>query len=170
MAYISAPLFGLEFLACTQVWLGEGEYQVSESARELMRGVVHPWHHDQFGHMNVRWYAHFFDDAVFHLYPVFGISLTRMQQEFGVHTVSAKATTNFIKELQAGDLIRVVGSVTRLGGKSVTFTLQMLNVDSGELHATYELVEVFFNPETRKSAEIPAGLRELLAAYTDDTD
>ena len=141
---------------------------MSDGWKELMRGVVHPWHHDQFGHMNVRWYAHFFDDAVFHLYQVFGVSLTRMQEQFGVHTVTAQATTNFIKELKAGDLIRIVGGVTRLGGKSITFTLRMFNVDDGELHATYELVEVCFDPETRKSAEIPAGLRELLAASVVD--
>jgi acyl-CoA thioester hydrolase len=26
---------------------------------DLLRGVVHPWHHDHFGHMNVRHYAPF---------------------------------------------------------------------------------------------------------------
>jgi len=34
---------------------------------EILRGVVHPWYCDTFGHMNVRWYSHFFDDAAFHL-------------------------------------------------------------------------------------------------------
>ncbi|WP_292294653.1 hypothetical protein, partial [Marivita sp.] len=32
---------------------------------EVMRAVVHPWHHDHFGHMNVRHYATFFDDATY---------------------------------------------------------------------------------------------------------
>ena len=133
--------------------------------RELLRGVIHPWHHDVFGHMNVRWYAHFFDDAVFHLYPEFGISLQAMLDEHGVHSVSARTTTSFVKELKAGDLIRITGVVTRVGGKSVTFELRMYNVDTNELHATYEIVEVFFDPNTRKSAPIPAVVKEQLAAH-----
>lgn len=131
---------------------------------ELLRGVVHPWHHDHFGHMNVRWYAHFFDDACYHLHPAFGIGLQSLERDHGVHTVTARATTNFIKELKAGDLIRIDGAPTRLGGKSVTFQLRMLHAETGALHATYDIVEVFFNPDTRASAEIPASVREALSA------
>jgi hypothetical protein len=45
---------------------------------ELLRGVVHPWHHDIFGHMNVRHYAPFFDDASFHFYSRLGLNLDEM--------------------------------------------------------------------------------------------
>jgi acyl-CoA thioester hydrolase len=38
----------------------------------------------------------------------------------------------------------------------------MLHVDTKEIHATYETVEVFFNPKTRKSAEIPAAIKRAL--------
>ena len=131
---------------------------------EVMRGVIHPWHHDQFGHMNVRWYAHFFDDAVFHMYAAAGLSLNVLLEQHGVHTVSARATTNFVQEASAGDLVRIVGAITRIGGKSVTLTFNMFNIDSGELHATYELVEVCFDPETRKSAAFPPARRTQLEA------
>ena len=60
---------------------------------EVYRGVVHPWHHDQFGHMNVRHYAPFFDDATFHLYSSLGLTYPDMIERHGVHTVSAVATT-----------------------------------------------------------------------------
>ena len=40
---------------------------------EILRGVVHPWYCDNFGHMNVRWYSHFFDAAAFHLWPLTGV-------------------------------------------------------------------------------------------------
>ena len=47
---------------------------------ETYRGVVFPWHCDQFGHMNVRWYAHIFDDAAFHIWPLLGfIKVTRIR-------------------------------------------------------------------------------------------
>ncbi len=132
---------------------------------ELLRGVVHPWHHDQFGHMNVRHYAPFFDDATFHLWTLLDLPYSRMLVEHGVHTVSARATTTFIRELKAGDLIRIDGAVTRIGGRSVTFHLRMFHADTGELHATYDLVEVFFDPETRGSAPIPPQVREKLEAH-----
>ena len=137
---------------------------------EVMRGVIHPWHHDQFGHMNVRWYAHFFDDAVYHMYAVAGLSLNELLNTHGVHTVSARATTNFVQEAQAGDLVRIEGAITRLGGKSVTLSLRMLNVDTGALHATYDLVEVCFDPETRSSASFPPALRAQLEAQVVSTD
>ena len=57
---------------------------------ELLRGVVHPWHHDHFGHMNVRHYAPFFDDAVYHMWTLLGAPYSRMLPEHGVHTVSRR--------------------------------------------------------------------------------
>ncbi|MDJ0826350.1 MAG: thioesterase family protein [Rhodobacter sp.] len=131
---------------------------------ELFRGVVHPWHHDHFGHMNVRHYAPFFDDATYHFWTLMGLPYSEMLRDHGVHTVAAQATTSFLKELVAGDLIVIDGAVTRLGTKSVTFQLRMHHADTGALHATYDSVEVFFSPETRGSAAIPQAVRSKLAA------
>ncbi|MDH3664418.1 MAG: acyl-CoA thioesterase [Alphaproteobacteria bacterium] len=132
---------------------------------ELARGVVHPWHHDHFGHMNVRHYAPFFDDAIYHMWTRLDLPYSRMLSEHGVHTVSAQAITQFIKELIAGDLIAIDGVVTRIGTKSASFHLRMMHADTGELHATYDLVEVFFDPESRTSVPIPDSMRERLAAH-----
>ena len=129
---------------------------------EILRGVVHPWYCDAFGHMNVRWYSHFFDDAAFHLWPLYWGSYQQMQKAFGVHTVTASATIQFRQELVAGDLIIVDSLLTRVGGKSCTFMERMLHVDTLQVHATYETVEVFFDPETRKSTRMPDAIREAL--------
>ncbi|MCA8882351.1 MAG: acyl-CoA thioesterase [Rhodobacteraceae bacterium] len=132
---------------------------------ELLRGVVHPWHHDHFGHMNVRHYAPFFDDAAYHLWSRMGLTYNEMIDEHGVHCVTAQATTGFVKELVAGDLIAIDGAVARIGTKSATFRLRMLNADTGDLHATYDLVEVFFDPQTRRSAAMPDAVRTRLGEY-----
>lgn len=132
---------------------------------ELVRGVVHPWHHDHFGHMNVRHYAPFFDDATYHLWTLLGLPYSEMIAQHGVHTVAAKATTSFIRELMAGDLIVIDGAVLRIGTKSVTFQLRMHHADTGALHATYDSVEVFFNPGTRASAAIPDVVRAKLETH-----
>ncbi|KPQ09701.1 MAG: acyl-CoA thioester hydrolase [Saliniramus fredricksonii] len=141
------------------------------SARlELLRGVVHPWHHDHFGHMNVRHYAPFFDDAVYHMWTRLGLPYATMIPRHGVHTVTAQATTRFERELSAGDLIVVDGVVSRIGGKSCSFHLRMLNADTDAVHATYDLVEVFFDPKTRASAQMPADVRARLEAYLFDEE
>ncbi|MCC6001819.1 MAG: acyl-CoA thioesterase [Pararhodobacter sp.] len=131
----------------------------------LTRGVVHPWHHDIYGHMNVRHYAPFFDDASFHLYAALGLSLDGMLHDHGVHMVSARAETNFIQELKAGDCFAIDGAVLRLGNRSATFQLRMIHSDTGALHATYDLTDVIFDPKTRKSAPMPEAMRTALAAH-----
>lgn len=132
---------------------------------ELLRAVIHPWHHDQFGHMNVRHYAPFFDDAAFHVWTRTGVPYSEMIPQHGVHTVTAQTTTRFLRELKAGDLIVIDGAVSRIGNRSVTFHLRMLNADTGAVHATCEVVDVFFDPASRASAPMPAGVRERLEAH-----
>ncbi len=129
-------------------------------AIEILRGVVHPWYCDNFGHMNVRWYSHFFDDAAFHLWPLYWGSHQKMLDKYGVHTVTAAAKIQFLQELVAGDLIIVDSALTRIGSKSCTFIERMVHVDTRKVHATYETTEVFFDPQTRKSTEIPVPIRQ----------
>jgi acyl-CoA thioester hydrolase len=129
---------------------------------EILRGVVHPWYCDHFGHMNVRWYSHFFDDAASHIWPLYWGSHKKMLDELGVHTVTASATIQFQQELVAGDLIIVDSLLTWFGERGCTFTERMLHVDTGEVHATYETIDVFFDPQTRKSTEMPAPIKQAL--------
>lgn len=131
----------------------------------LYRGVVHPWHHDIFGHMNVRHYAPFFDDASFHFYAAMGLSLETMLAEYGVHVVTARAETNFVRELKAGDLFLIDGAIVRLGGRSVTALLRMRHALTGEVHATCAITEVFFDPATRRSAPMPEAVRAAYARH-----
>lgn len=132
---------------------------------EVLRGVIHPWHHDHFGHMNVRHYAPFFDDASYQLWTKLGLPYSRMLAEHGVHCVTAQATTGFVQELVAGDLIVIDGAVSRIGTRSAAFQLRMHHADTGVLHATYDLVEVFFDPVSRKSAPMPVAVREKLERW-----
>ena len=134
-------------------------------ALEVLRGVIHPWHEDHFGHMNVRHYAPFFDDAVYHMWTRLGLPYSGMLAEHGVHMVSVEAKTRFMKELKAGDLIVIGGVVSRIGTKSCTFDLRMRHADTGAEHAAYEIVEVVFDPATRKSAPMPDAIRARLQGY-----
>jgi acyl-CoA thioester hydrolase len=132
---------------------------------DLLRGVIHPWHHDHFGHMNVRHYAPFFDDAVYHLWTAVGLPYATMLADHGVHTVTAEAKTGFLRELTAGDLIAIDGAVARLGTRSCTFHLRMRHADTGALHATCDVVEVVFDPAARRSAAMPDAMRARLECH-----
>ena len=130
---------------------------------ETFRAVVFPWHCDQFGHMNVRWYAHFFDDAGFHIWSVHGFGLKRMEA-LGLHTVVARTSIDYKRELKAGDLIVIRSAFTRLGTKSITHLQHMLNADTGVLHAVQETVEVFFDPETRTAIPVPDEIAQMVGS------
>ncbi len=129
---------------------------------EILRGVVHPWYCDNFGHMNVRYYSHFFDDAAYHLWPLYWGSHKKMQETFGVHTVTASVKLQFQQELVAGDLIIVDSLLSNIGTKSCTFTGRMLHADTKKVHATCETIEVFFDPQTRKATQMPLEIRKAL--------
>jgi len=137
--------------------------------KETGRGVVFPWHCDQFGHMNVRWYAHLFDDAAFGLWSVHGIGLRTMEAR-GFHTVVVRATTEFRREIAAGEMYVVESGFARVGTKSVTYAQQMLNADTGTLHATQDGVEVMFDPKTRGSLTIPDDIRAIVEANLVDLE
>jgi acyl-CoA thioester hydrolase len=130
---------------------------------ETNRGVVFPWQCDHYGHLNVRYYTHFFDDAGFQIWSLIGLKLDDIHAR-GVHPVVAQITVTFLHELKPGSLIKVKGGFTKAGTKSIGHTQRMYNVDTGVLCATQDSVEVFFDPETRTSAPMPDDIRARIAA------
>ncbi len=129
--------------------------------RESGRGVVFPWLCDQFGHMNVRWYAAHFDDASFQVWSLIGLGPAEFDKR-GIVAVVAGTKIDFVKEIHAGRLFVMRGGFVRLGTKSVTYLNKMFDADTGELKAVNEVTEVFFDPKTRRSAPMPADLRAVV--------
>ena len=136
---------------------------------ETYRGVAFPWHCDHFGHVNVRWYGHFFDDAAFQIWTVLGHGFKRMEEQ-GFHTVIARSTIEFVREIKAGELFVIDSGFIKCGNKSCTHLQRMINADTGVLHAFQETVEVFFEAETRSSIAIPDELRRLIETNMVSTD
>tara|TARA_Y100001936_G_scaffold253969_1_gene322879 strand:- start:20411 stop:20914 length:504 start_codon:yes stop_codon:yes gene_type:complete len=128
---------------------------------ETHRAVVHPWYCDHIGHMNVRFYGHFFDDAGFHIWNRIDGAKDAMEKH-GVGVVVARTTNDFIHEANAGELLVVKSGFTRLGNKSLTYTQRMTNAETGTLIATQEAVEVIFDAQKRQSTDMPDEIREIL--------
>lgn len=131
--------------------------------RETHQTVVHAWMCDHFGHMNVRYYAHLFDDAGFALWSRVGATRAVFEAS-GLHTVVARTETDLRAELVAGTVVRVVSRFEKIGNKSVTYVQELREVDTDAVHATQRAVEVFFDPKTRESRPVPDAIRRILEA------
>ncbi|HEX7280725.1 MAG TPA: thioesterase family protein [Vicinamibacterales bacterium] len=128
---------------------------------ELYRSVVMPAHCDLYGHMNVRHYAAFFDDAGFHIMSKAGVSLTELRGR-GLGSVVASLTIDFRHELTAGQLVLITGAYTRIGHKSATSEMRMYDADTMTHCATQTTVEVFFDTTRRISVPIPDDIKATL--------
>lgn len=132
---------------------------------ELYRSVVMPAHCDHYGHMNVRQYAAFFDDAGWQILAKAGISLTDLRSR-GLGSVVATLTIDFHHELTAGQLVLIAGAVTRVGQKSFGYELRLYEADSMTHCATQKTVEVCFDTTRRVSMALPEDIRVKLAEST----
>jgi acyl-CoA thioester hydrolase len=128
------------------------------------RGTVLPRHCDHYGHLNVRFYAHFFDDGGFQMWHHIGIKQSDLTaDDMGV--VVANISIDFHHEIIAGQLMEIKGAWTKIGGKSMTHEQRMYNVDSGVHSATQTTIEVYFDMQNRCSAPMPENLRQIVKAH-----
>jgi acyl-CoA thioester hydrolase len=128
---------------------------------DLSRTIVLPAHCDSYGHMNVRNYAGFFDDAGWHILGMAGISLSEVRGR-GLGTVVATLTIEFHHEIIAGQLALVKGAVTRVGTKSFSYELRLYEADSMTHCATEKAVEVCFDTQARKGVPLPVDMKTKL--------
>jgi acyl-CoA thioester hydrolase len=129
---------------------------------ELTRGIVMPAHCDVYGHMNVRHYAAFFDEAGWHMYAKAGVSLAELRAQ-GLGSVVASLTIDFHHELTAGQLILVTGAFTKAGTKSFSYETRLYESETMTHCATQKTVEVCFDTRARRSAPWPDDIREKIA-------
>lgn len=128
---------------------------------ELTRNIVMPAQCDAYGHLNVRYYAAFFDDAGWHIPRMAGLSLDAIRAA-GLGTVAATITIDFLHELRVGQLLLIQGAVTRVGTKSFSHEMRLYEADSMTHCATQKTVEVCFDMKARKSAPLPPDFRDKL--------
>lgn len=130
---------------------------------ELYRSIVMPAHCDVYGHLNVRSYAAFFDDAAWHFPAMAGLKLSDMRAQ-GLGTVVATSSVEYHNEITAGELVLIKGAVTRVGTKSFSYEMRLYEPDSMRLCATWKAVEVCFDTAKRQSAPLPEDVKAKLQA------
>ncbi|WP_437883107.1 acyl-CoA thioesterase [Pseudomonas sp. LRF_L74] len=134
---------------------------MSEQTLSLGSFVVHQWHCDHFGHMNVRHYAGMFDDATFLFWGQLGFTAPA-SGETGVVPVTAEVKTSFLSEAVVGSIVTIQALIIRVGSKSVALRFEMHEARTRDLLATCEAIEVFFDTRSRTSHTIPQAIRDRL--------
>jgi len=130
---------------------------------DLYRNVVMPAQCDVYGHLNVRNYAAFFDDAGWHVPSLAGLKLADLRAQ-GLGTVMATLTIEFHNEIRIGELVLIKGAITRVGTKSFSHEMRLYEADSMRHCATQKAVEVCFDTAKRQGVALPGDFKAKLQA------
>jgi acyl-CoA thioester hydrolase len=127
------------------------------------RGTVYPWHCDHVGHMNVMWYAGKFDEATWHLFNALGLTPSSLREaKRGMAAVDQHIS--YLRELHAGDVVTVRTTLLEFREKSLRFSHEMRNDETGEVAATTTLKAVHLDTELRKSCAFAEAIAARAAA------
>jgi acyl-CoA thioester hydrolase len=118
------------------------------------RGVVHPWHCDMMGHMNVVWYVSKFDEASWQIASMLGLTSSYfLKNHMGIAAVQQNIT--YKSELVAGSTLTVRSGVLEIKEKVMQLVHEMRNDTTGEVAAMMVMTVVHFNTQKRKSCPFP---------------
>jgi acyl-CoA thioester hydrolase len=132
------------------------------------RGVVHPWHCDIMGHMNVVWYASKFDEASWQFVSMLGLNKSYFtKKHMGIAALQQNIT--YISEIVAGSTVTVRSGVLEMKEKVMRLVHEMHNDKTGEIAAVMVMTVVHFNTRKRKSCPFPKAIlkrgKKLIVSY-----
>jgi acyl-CoA thioester hydrolase len=132
------------------------------------RGVVHPWHCDIMGHMNVVWYVSKFDEASWQFASMLGLNNSYFtKNHMGIAALQQNIT--YKSEMVAGSTVTVRSGVLEMKEKVVRLVHEMHNDTTDEIAAIMVLTAVHFNTRKRKSCPFPKAIlkrgRNLIVPY-----
>ena len=122
---------------------------------ETARGTVHEWQRDHMGHINVRAYMEFFEEASWQFYAAIGLTASRLRSG-ALRLAAVQQNITYRKELYPGDTVFVRTGVVEMREKAVRFRHELVNTESGEVCSICEFTAVCLNPETRRSQPFPS--------------
>lgn len=118
-------------------------------------GVAHPWMCDTNGHVNVRHYMGFFDDASFQL-----LAAIVGDEVEGLGWADVKCEIAYRREIAPGTPLIIHSQVTRVGRTSVTYAHNLLGSVDEDLRAQAETVTVRFDLAARQAVELEPAARD----------
>jgi len=122
------------------------------------KGVVYPWHCDQMGHMNVMWYVGKFDEAVWAFFANLGLTPDFLKEHAcGMAALEQKIC--YKREALPGDLLEIYSRPVEVQDKTIRVMHEMIDVSSGAVAATCDLLAVHLDTSARKGITLPDNVR-----------
>ena len=126
---------------------------------ETARGTMHEWQRDHMGHINVRAYMEFFEEACWQFYAMLGMTPSLLRSG-ALHLAAVQQNISYKKELHPGDTVAVRTGVLELRSKVLRFRHELLNTESGEVCAVCDFTVVCLDSATHKSKPFPPEVAE----------
>jgi acyl-CoA thioester hydrolase len=123
---------------------------------------VEPAWIDYNGHLNMAYYNVLFDRAVDEVHELLGCGPTYLQQSRH-STFTAEAHVRYLRELRAGDPVRVTFQLLDFDAKRMHYFEQLFHAEEGWLSATSENMVLHVDVEAKKTAAFPDDIAVRLA-------
>lgn len=134
-----------------------------EGMFETARGTVHAWQRDHMGHINVRAYGEFFEQAAWQVYNEVGITPSLLRAG-GFHMAAVQQDISYQRELLPGDVVEVRSCIIEVRDKVMKFLHELTNSETGAHCATSVFTVVCLDAVARKARPFPADIAANLRA------
>ncbi|MGH6925000.1 MAG: thioesterase family protein [Propylenella sp.] len=121
---------------------------------------------DYNGHLNMAYYNVLFDRAVDGFFELVGVGRSYLQATSHT-TFTAEAHVRYLRELHAGDKVRVSIRLLGYDSKRLHFFEELRHADEGWLSATSENMSLHVDMRAKKTAPFPGQILERLSEVTD---
>ncbi len=132
---------------------------------ETFRGAVLAAEYDPESTMNSRLYIERFDQATWFLMHAIGVTPKSIKAA-GCRVAVTRQNFQYVRELRGGELVRIESGFIAVGKKHLRFLHRMLDVESGALIASADVVSVQASLETGKAIPLPEGPASAAAERT----
>lgn len=120
----------------------------------VYEGKVEPQHLDFLDHMNVMWYTHFFDKAIWNFYNGIGFGHD-YHTNSGSGSFALEAHVRYYAELRVGDEFKVYMRAIKRSAKLFHFVEFLVRARDNELSATQEMLGIHIDMASRRSSPMP---------------
>jgi acyl-CoA thioester hydrolase len=117
---------------------------------------------DYNGHLNMAYYNVLFDRAVDEAYELIGIGHEYLKTRHH-STFTAEVHVRYLRELHAGDPVRVTFQLLDFDSKRIHYFEQLFHAEEGWVSATSENMTLHVDTDARKVAAFPADVARCLA-------
>jgi acyl-CoA thioester hydrolase len=119
-------------------------------------------HLDAMGHMNIRWYLAFYDEAAWAFFATFGMDEHYFRERRG-GGFALQHHLRYLAEVRLGECVAVHGRLLSYSAKRIHFMGFMINETQGRLASTLEALGAHADMNTRRLSPFPPDLAENLA-------